>query len=130
VTWVDWLAIGLSIITGILAIAAIVSYHYVRRVAGDGIQRSLMLRRIVYRNRRVALGGSIIGLLIAYTLLRLSVPQWNLPAIQPPWTSILIAVSVDLMLWGPIADAISFYRIRRDGLPHGDVPTDVEGHIR
>jgi hypothetical protein len=113
--WVDWLAIGLAVVTFCFGVAAVISYRYVRRVVGDSIDRSRELRRLVYRNRRVALAGFIIAALIAYTLLRLSFPEAGMPVIQPPWTSITIAVVLDLLLWGVIADAIAFYRLRRDG---------------
>jgi hypothetical protein len=122
----DLFAIGLALLAFVLGVGAIVAYVYVERVVGDGVTRSRELRRLVSRNRRVALSGGIIAALVAYTLVRLTFPEWGIPIIPPPWTTICIGIAVNMLLWGVIADAIAFYRLRRDGV---HPPQSMDGAI-
>lgn len=107
---VSWLLVASMVVLGV---AAIVSWLYVRKVYAQRQHESRELRRLVMRDKRVAMAGAVIALLVAYSLARLLMP--GLPAIPSPWTAILIAVSVDVLLWGVVADARAFRAYRIEG---------------
>lgn len=117
---VELAVVALVIVTVALGVAAVVAYRYLRSAIGDGIRRSRLLRHYLFRNRRVALAGAGIAFLGSYALLRFVRPDMGLPAIPSPWTTITIVVCIDLMLWGPISDAIAVYRMRREGMSPED----------
>lgn len=106
---VSWLLVASMVVLGV---AAIFAWLYVRKVYAQRQHESRELRRLVMRDKRVAMAGAVIALLVSYSLARAAMS--SLPAIPTPWTAITIALAVDALLWGVVADARAFraYRIQ------------------
>lgn len=93
--------------------AALIAVAYIVRVQRPVKGQAPFLDRLVKRDLRVALAGLVIGTIIAYSLLRFALPEWNLPQIAPPWSSVFIGGALIVLLIGPIDDALTIWRERR-----------------
>lgn len=71
------------------------------------------LRRLVVRNVRVAAGAGLIALVIGYSLARFALPDLSLEPLVPPLGALLIALPLAWMMWGPIADALQWWKESR-----------------
>ncbi len=111
----------LALITVLFGLGSVVAYLYLRKVLGESAKRSRLLWNAMVRNRRVAFAGAVIAILGSYTLVRIVNPGLGLPMIPPPWTTIMIVLCIDLMLWGPIKEAWQIHKMRQEGMtPSGD----------
>lgn len=79
---------------------------------------SLFFRRLVRRNIRVAwIAGGLIGLLVFYGLISWT---FGLPPIPRPWGTVLLALALIVLLYGPIDDELAVRRIARSPSPEVD----------
>lgn len=109
--WIEALAWLVTLSVVALALSAAISWWYIRPLAKEAPRE---LRRLIVRDGRVVGAGLVIASVITYALLRQMAPEWHLQPIPSPWTLIIVALAVDVLLWGVTADAIAFWRYRRD----------------
>lgn len=109
---VNLILLGVLIAT---AIAAGISGAYITWVYRQRREQAVYLTLLVRRDQRIAVGGLLILVVGGYALLRFAFPDAGLPGLVAPWTTVVIVVAIELMLWGVIADALQMRRDRRIG---------------
>lgn len=107
----DLITLAIAVCVGVLSAAAIVSWLYVERVYRERSAEAAELTRLVKRDRRIALGGSIVEVIVVWSLLSFLWPS-VFQVLPRPWGAVLIGVVVALMMLGPIDDAVAFRRLR------------------
>jgi hypothetical protein len=96
------LTVGGSIL---MSVAAVVSGLYVIYVYRNRYEEAPFLTRLVHRDVRVSTASTVILVYLAFALSGVS--------LGPPWGGLLIAIAVWTMEYGPIEDAITWWRERR-----------------
>lgn len=109
----DGVTLLVAIVVAVESVAALVAAGYIVKVYRERREDAPFLTRLVKRDVRVALGGLLIAVLVAYALLVFAAPDLGLTFIPRPWPSLIIAVAVGLMEWGVISDALTFYQERK-----------------
>lgn len=99
-----------SLLLFVEAIGCIVAVIYFRRWYARHGQGDPYLRRLRNRNTRIAAGASVITGLIVYSLVRYALPELAIPPLLPPLGSVLIALVLSWLMWGPISDALTIHR--------------------
>lgn len=110
---VDLIAVAAGLSVLVLGLAAAIAGVYVWHAYQHRAGESDEFRRLVMRDVRVAAAGLLLALIVAYLLLRWA--GLPLPAIPSPWTTVALALVLDVALWGVVADALAFRRLRRTG---------------
>ena len=90
----------------ILAVAAGVSAIYIQWVYRQRHEEALFLSRLVTRDIRVAVASVVILGYIVLNFLGYGLGK--------PWGSLIISVSIMVMMFGPISDALLWRKERRD----------------
>lgn len=104
----------ISVLLLVEAIAAIAGAIYVALALAPDRGKEPFLDRLVNRNLRVAVAGAPIVVIVVYSLIRFGLPHFALGPLTPPFGALLIGISMALLLWGPISDAITIWRERHD----------------
>lgn len=100
------IALGL----GAECVAVLISVAYILRRYSQLDDKAPFLTRLVHRDVRIALVGTLIGAVIVYSLARYALPQLDLSPFVPPFGALLIGVPLAVLLWGPISDALQWRR--------------------
>jgi divalent metal cation (Fe/Co/Zn/Cd) transporter len=88
-----------------VAVASMLAAVYIVNIYRQRHEEALFLDRLVKRDIRVSIASAVILAYIALALLDLSPGR--------PWGSLIISLCVMAMMYGPISDALLWFRERR-----------------